>query len=265
MLSSIPTPVLLILAVVIGLLIGLLAASLLNREPKISTDAPLPEKYTKNGYAEAARILYSPAAKKVVTFLDGDYYDDFATLTPEQKRRVTRLLESWNEWGGVTPTSTAPAAAPNGADQLRASLFDTPAAIPAAAAISAVPEKKIPPLPVVNINEFTAKPESLEDLGIEVPKIVEPIPQVIKFGGTTSKLPPEKPKTIVDQINEKLEQIIAGTPNANRGIRLEDNGHQGVIVWVGLSRYEGVDQVTDPEVHALIKKAVARWEEDSEN
>jgi len=252
MLSSIPTPVLAILAIVIGILIGLLVSSLFNREPKTIAENSIPEKLTKDGYSEVARILYTPAAKKVVTFLDGDYYEDFATLTPDQKKRVLRYIESWNNWGGFKPQA-----------QLEESAVVEPALAGLAAVTAAAPGKdiKIPPLPSADdLLAPTKKPETLEDLGIEVPTIVEPIPAVIKLDlGKPQKIQ-EKPKSIVEQINDHLNQVIAETPGAKQGISLEDDGHHGVIVWVGIERYEGVDAVPDLEVQTLIKEAVSRWE-----
>lgn len=265
MLSTISTPVLLILALVIGVLVGLLLSSLFNREPKTSGENPLPEKLSKEGYAEYVRLLYSPAIKKIVTYLDDDYYDDFATLTPDQKKRVLRLLSSWSEWGGVTPKTTGQAANP--------ATVTTPA--PVAETLAAA--VKVPPLPETPersafktednldlIPGLVQKSESLEDLGIVVPEPVAPIPAVISFSlGGPAKIP-EKPKTIVEQINAKLEELMVETSSQNKGLRLEDNGHQGVVVWVGIERYDGVDAVPYPDAQKLIKEAVARWEEDSE-
>jgi hypothetical protein len=68
------------------------------------------------------------------------------------------------------------------------------------------------------------------------------------------------PPSIVDQVDEILQEKIAGTPLAARGIRLSEIPQQGVVVWVGLERYEGIDNVPDPEVKALIREAVKEWE-----
>lgn len=264
MFSSISTPVVFILALVIGLLIGVLVSTLFNREPKTSGENPVPEKYTQDGYAEAARILYTPAARRSMLYLDGDYYERFDVLTPEQKKRVQRLVESLNEWAGtppkpavVEPSATVPA--------VRA--FEPAATVPSVKSAAVQPLTQLnpamPPLPkAADLLTPAPKPETLEDLGIDVPSVVTPIPAVISVASRVPKVI-EKPKSIVEQINAHLEDIVAGTPNACKGIHLEDNGHQGVVVWVGLSHYEGVDAVPDKEVQGLIKEAVSRWEESS--
>jgi hypothetical protein len=184
-----------------------------------------------------------------VTFLDGDYYEEFAGLTPEQKRRVVRLINSWNEWGEVTPKPKEPVTTSPAVQQ----------------PVQVKPLANMPPLPKAeDLLTPVKKPETLDDLGIEVVTPVVPVPAVINFRNSQTPKIQEKPKTFVDQINEKLEEIVAGTPNEKRGIRLEDNGHQGVIVWVGIDHYDGVDKVPFTDVQELIKKAVARWEEGPE-
>ena len=255
MLSTISTPVLLLLAGAIGILLGLLLSMLFSRESKSEIETEIPEKYKKEGYAEAARILYSPATKRTITQLDGDFYSDFQSLTPEQKKRVLRLTDVWGQWSGhtktlvsyttVIPTQTAP---------LEATYT------PPFAETGSVP---FPPLP--QEKEFgLGQPGSrglsdLEELGIKIPEEVTPIPAVISFT-PTKKIPEKKPPTIVEQINSILDDIVAGTPDQTRGIHLEDNGHEGVTVLVGMERFNGVDAVPYPEVQQLIHKAVARWE-----
>ena len=187
----------------------------------------------------------------MVTFLDGDYYEDFSTLTPDQKKRILRFIDSWNDWGGVKPKLQSEPAA------------DVLSGMTGAAFVTAAakPDLKIPPLPSADVLlSPPAKPETLEDLGIEVPSVVEPIPAVVKLDLGKPKKIQEKPKSIVEQINDRLAEVIAETPGAKQGVSLEDDGHHGVIVWVGIERYEGVDAVPDPDIQKNIKEAVSRWE-----
>ena len=73
----------------------------------------------------------------------------------------------------------------------------------------------------------------------------------------------EKPaalSTIVAQIDEILQARLASSPLANRGIRLTESPEGGAIVWVGLQKFMGVGEVTDPEIKAIIQAAIAEWE-----
>jgi hypothetical protein len=66
--------------------------------------------------------------------------------------------------------------------------------------------------------------------------------------------------SIVAQIDQILQDRLTGTPLAGRGIHLQESPEGGVMVWVGLQRFEGIDAVLDPEVKAAIRQAVEAWE-----
>ena len=69
-----------------------------------------------------------------------------------------------------------------------------------------------------------------------------------------------KPKSIVEQINDILQEKLKDHSALSKGIRLAEDPRQGVIVWVGLEHFVGVDSVPDPEVKAIVKAAVKEWE-----
>jgi hypothetical protein len=64
----------------------------------------------------------------------------------------------------------------------------------------------------------------------------------------------------VAQIDQILQDRLVETPLAGRGIQLQESPEGGVIVWVGLQRFEGIDAVPDPEVKTAIRQAVEAWE-----
>lgn len=74
----------------------------------------------------------------------------------------------------------------------------------------------------------------------------------------TSPAPPSA--SIVAQINDILQSKLIGTPLEKRGVRLQESSSGGVMVFVGLKIYDGIDAVPDPEVQAIIRQAVAEWE-----
>jgi hypothetical protein len=75
---------------------------------------------------------------------------------------------------------------------------------------------------------------------------------------------PKAPASIVTQINDILQEQLAGTPQELRGIRLAEDASQAVTVWVGVDHFDGIDAVKDPEVRGLIRNAVAEWERRNE-
>jgi len=68
------------------------------------------------------------------------------------------------------------------------------------------------------------------------------------------------PTSMVEQIDEILQEHLADSALANRGVRLFESPEGGVTVMVGLSKYSGVSEVPDPEVQAAIRIAIAEWE-----
>ena len=65
----------------------------------------------------------------------------------------------------------------------------------------------------------------------------------------------------MSQIDTILQARLAGTPLGERGIFLTQSPEGGVIVYVGLTRYNGVDEVPDPEIKAAIRAAITEWED----
>ena len=66
--------------------------------------------------------------------------------------------------------------------------------------------------------------------------------------------------SIVGQINSVLQARLAGTPLAGKGIRLQESLEGGVTVWVGISKFDGVDAVPDDEIKTVIRAAITEWE-----
>jgi len=66
--------------------------------------------------------------------------------------------------------------------------------------------------------------------------------------------------TIVEQIDAILQNHISSSPDAFPPIKVVEDARRGVIVWVGLKSFEGIDSVPDSNIRALLHKAVSEWE-----
>jgi hypothetical protein len=71
---------------------------------------------------------------------------------------------------------------------------------------------------------------------------------------------PAAPQSIVEQIDSILQTQIASTPLMERGIRLQESPEGGVLVWVGMEKFEGVNEVPDEQIQAAIRSAISVWE-----
>jgi hypothetical protein len=70
----------------------------------------------------------------------------------------------------------------------------------------------------------------------------------------------EKPKSIVEQVDEILQKRLATSPYSHRLIRLVDAQGGGVEVLVDAQKYDGVGDVPDPDVRDFIQQCVKEWE-----
>lgn len=147
-------------------------------------------------------------------------------LTPEKKKRLIEIVTYLRPWieGG-----TAPAAAP------------TPMAV--------APQRPLqtPPVPA------------------QTPAASQPVRPVSLFGGSAPKKTDPatefKLMSMVQQIDTVLQKRIAGTALEPLGIHLQDSPQGGLEVLIGSDKFDGIDEVPNPEVTAAIRAAIAEWEQ----
>jgi hypothetical protein len=92
------------------------------------------------------------------------------------------------------------------------------------------------------------------------PPAAAPTPSQPRVTTAPAAAVPAKPKSIVEQIDEILQEKLANSSSSNKGVRLVEDRVHGVVVWIGLDHYDGVDRVTDPEVRALLSESAQEWE-----
>jgi hypothetical protein len=68
-----------------------------------------------------------------------------------------------------------------------------------------------------------------------------------------------EPKSLAAQVDEILQNRLAGTSLSERGIRIMDTPSADLIVMVGLQKYDGIDAIPDADIQAVIREAVAEW------
>jgi len=122
-------------------------------------------------------------------------------------------------------------------------------------------------LPIPQASIAAPKPEedisSAMPVPVSQPPKISPIDVVARAMQSDVRIPPSQEKSIALQIDDILQTKIAGTPMASQGIRLMESPTGDLVVMVGLTRYEGVDTVPDPEIQRLIREAAAEWEKGS--
>jgi len=159
---------------------------------------------------------------------------DTASLTADQRKRLIEMLTLIRPWleGKPVPAPAAPVQSDPG----------TP--------LPAQP-KPVASAPASSTLGPTPKPPGREMAAPAAAK------------GSTSEIEDRSapPATgIVGQIDSILQARLASTPLAGRGIYLSNSPEGGVIVNVGLQKFNGIDEVTDPEIKATLRAAITEWE-----
>ena len=153
-----------------------------------------------------------------------------ASLSADQRKRLIEILSIMRPWLEGRP-APAPARAP------------TPPVIR--------------PTPV---DAPVARPNPVQP--VSTPPAVAPLSLTPRQPTIAKEDRPVAPaNSIVAQIDSVLQARLAGTALEERGVFLTESPEGGVAVFVGLTRYSGLDEVPDPEIKAAIRAAIAEWEE----
>jgi hypothetical protein len=158
--------------------------------------------------------------------LDGTRVDTTA-LTADQRRRLIDMLNLMRPWLEGKPVSA--------------------------------------PETVSSVHPPSPQPGPAPSPSTPLPQMRTPQPSSQRIASRPTTMAPEdRPATpagsIVGQIDSILQMRLAGTPLEDRGVFLAQSPEGGVMVYIGLTKYNGIDDVPDPEVKAAIRAAIAEWE-----
>jgi hypothetical protein len=240
-----PSLITLLVVALVCLLLGAVAGLLLSSNSGYQEeDADLiaeeaPPGGRKGRYSVMVRLWREKASGALVVELDGKAYLAPGPLRPDQRERLEHTAADLALWLGISSAEMPARPMPE---------MTTQAAVqapPAQGEIAAVPPAPAEPAP---------KPD------IHPPVVAPPPPVSTRSPKPAPPVNKEAPKTMVQQINAVLQEMIIGTPYEMRTLSLTEDPVRGVIVWLGSTHYEGIDGVPDPEVQAVLRAAVAEWE-----
>jgi len=115
------------------------------------------------------------------------------------------------------------------------------------------PRPAAPPPPAAAVPPSPPAPAPAPAAPARVPPLAPPSAPV----ATVEK--PAAAMSIVEQIDEILQRLLASTPFAGQ-VRLREQVGGGIDIWVGAKRYTAVDEVAEAEVKAALRAAIAEWE-----
>lgn len=226
-----PTVVLILAAVCffIGIIVAFLIQSL--REVKKPAEAgpqhvveeqPLPEPAPRgsSNLLEVARIWKDNSSHLPVLEIGGNLFHKADDIHPEQVEQLNTAITELCNWLGQTPP------APPLAAKVPAFLGNEPVSPP-----KITPPTRRGPLEILR-NSLEADVRSAMK---------------------------STPKSLAAQVDDVLQEMLAGSNLAGRGIRIMDTPSADLVVMVGLNKYDGIDAVPDQEVQEIIREAVAEW------
>ncbi len=109
------------------------------------------------------------------------------------------------------------------------------------------------PAPLPPVAPPAPKPEPLQTA--QPVSAAIPIPTVPPVAAA-----PVTARSMVVQIDEIFQTLLAQSAYTGQRVLISEDLREGVVVWVGAMRYNGIEAVPDPEIKAMIRQAVAEWE-----
>jgi hypothetical protein len=171
--------------------------------------------------------------------LDGSRVDTSA-LNAEERKRLIEMLNLMRPW-----LEGRPAAAPVSQPPLS-------------------PSQTEPSPELDRLTQVGSRPEGDERIDQPPAKSAEaarpsvPVQRSRTIAREDRPIPPAG--SIVSQIDSILQARLEGTPLDERGVFLAQSPEGGVMVYVGLTKYMGLEDVPDPEIKAAIRSAITEWE-----
>lgn len=175
-------------------------------------------------------------------FLDGKSIRP-ESLSAEERARLLSIVVQMRPWLDAKVAQTPAPAAPSLPAPVASPIINSPSA----AYMALSTPKPAPPPPAAPVS---SKPQP-----------VAPVPVTLQsaFGARKPASAPPPMLSIVSMIDDILQQDIADTELVQRGLRLESGPYGEVIVVLDDNKYEGVDSVPDPQIRAVIQRAITKF------
>ncbi len=177
------------------------------------------------------RMMRDPATGQVTIYIGGRPYTNFQDIqNPENEQAFTmafRLLQAFSENTLAAPSPTSEADA-----------LLQPAEPPRPAPVAYHAAELPPP---------------------ELPSM-QPFRQWRNLRGKQPASTKYVVKSITEQIEDQLQDKIARTPLARRGVHVRSEPQGNAVFMLEGKTYSTVDEVPDPEVRQAIREAISEWE-----
>ena len=229
---------LIVLVFFIIIIIGVIVSLVARRSRNAQSAEPRREAIPAHPrLQEILRLCRDLDTGRVVTEFQGRVIRDPRTLSRSERDYLVRLAKDWTSWLGIPEPQPAVKVEP-------AQEYPIEAAASAGSTVEPEPASSMV-TPVVAAGAVAAAQANPPALPIApVTPVVTPLPE------------PPTPRSIVQQVDDILQEKLASHPVPVPIIRLVEDSQQGVVVWLNTTKYVGIESVTDQEARALIRSAV---------
>ncbi len=232
----------------LGVVLDNLARLLLKKDPPPEVVQPAPVESLPSAVKEAPVALNPAGLEEIVRLWDksdthalvvevsGQPIHVAQELSPEQRVQLESTLERLSNWLGKPLQSPV------------SNVLEKPAADnPVASGTSDI--SLVSGIPVVSTPDTPRR--------IKKPSL-NPL-DVIVNAFQSDVVKPDTAKSLAEQVDEVLQEKLSESPLRGKGIRLLDLPGKGLVVLVGLDKYDGIDAVPDEQVKAIFREAVDEW------
>lgn len=249
---------LVILFALFGFLLGALLTTLLINRGRKTPDAEgdFPQGLDADRHRSLARLWREKESGNLLVETPTQIAGSGAELTEKERQEMLALSKEWLRWLAGSPAAVEPAPA-----AFQPAREPAPEISPAAPLVS----PPVPPTPPVTGTGPLNPPRTVTGTGpLNPPRTVTgtgPLRAPDGLAGDKKNTPLTPSRSIVQQVDDILQERLRNTPLNERGIRLTQDLRDGVVIWVGLERYVGLESVPYPEVTEAVRGAVKEWEE----
>jgi len=257
----IPLAVIGFIGLIVGLLVGFMASGLRG-------GSKTSQQKRNRDLIEVIRIWQDRKSGNLSMEIGGKFYKEVTEFSDKSRRGFTALVNELRSWAGMAvfeqpavESIAQPALATFKAPDLArpAESIETPYLDAPSSAL------ELPTIPVAETGSGPQPPGAFDTLKVAELADVRPadhrskLLDIEKSQEETAESA-EQIKSIAAQVDEVLQEKLASSPLKDRSIRLMELPGGGMVVMVNNEQFDGVNEVSDPEIRNLIQESVAEWE-----
>jgi hypothetical protein len=248
-----------LIGLIVGALIGAFIGNFINRSENTGQQR-------RQHLVEILRVWKDRHSGDVKIEIEGKIFTSPEKLGAKRYSGLVGSLEELNRWMGISQPKESPQSSPK-------PLSESPSTPQLAADQPSSAPEPAPPAPE-DIKDVSREPQVIEKTPLPPYEIIEnstrenksssvfnPVNVLERVLRQKSDAEPSEPKSIAAQIDEILQQKLPSSPLRNHVIKLLELPEKGLVVLVDQKEYQGVGEVPDLEVRALLQECVAEWEQ----